>query len=176
MNVIYGRVPFVENLRNLQIPPPNKSMAVNGASVNKVFSWVPDEGKEISVSKLTILLKDDGASTFAKFGSISVLTGGILIEAVIDGVAREICNIRDNGDLCTHFPFSQFGSAAVLSILSVVTPQGFGDSNDVFVGSMQFSEPLGIIAANGDLIRATVRDDLSAIDTLLIGIHGTRRN
>lgn len=151
---------IIQNLLN----GSSKLMNIDGSSTPKTFTYSPGGGEYAEIRGLYILLKDDGSTTFDKFGAITALTNGLLIKCNTDSVDSTITLIKDNADLCTRFDRSHFGSSAVLSILSIVTPEGFGGSTDVFVGYLQFDDP--IVLFDTDSISAVVQDNLSAVDFL----------
>lgn len=146
----------------------SKNMNVNGGTP-KTFSYTVSADSQLV--KLICLLKDEGATDFTKFGAITALSNGVLIQVTQGGNTRTVATLKDNGDLCTMFPTNQFGNGAVLSILSVVTPEGFGDTNNCFMGEVTFDDP--IILANGDSISVIIQDNLSTIDVFQMscGLH-----
>lgn len=142
-------------------------MNVNGAVTPKVFSFTAAETCLLKSIRLT--LKDEGSTTLAKFGAITALSNGLLIETTISASVTTYATILDNADLCSAFSDHQhFGSSATLSILSIVTPEGFGASTNVFKGNVNFDE--NILLSTNDSVTVTVRDDLSAIDVLQMGV------
>jgi hypothetical protein len=145
----------------------SKLMSVSGSAGTPVgFSYSPGTGT-VQVTGLSIIFKDEGATTFSNFGGLAALTNGLLIKWTIGGVDYTYATIRDNADLVNSFPEDQhFGSDAVLSILSVVTPVGFGSSNNVMKGMIHFKNPVTL--SNADKISALVQDNLTAIDILQI--------
>lgn len=150
---------IVENLLN----STSKDMTIDGSSVSVVFSYSPVSGS-VLINSLSCLLQDEGDTSLSKFGSLNSLTNGILIKATIGGQDFNLTVIKDNADLITRFSKNHFGSSAVLSILGVVTPEGFGNSNNIFVGRMEFTRPL--LLTNSDSISVVIRDNLSNIDLL----------
>lgn len=147
----------IQNLLNSS----SKAMNVNGSVTPVSFSYSPESGVS-AITGMTILFKDDGSTSFDKFGAIMALTNGITINTNISSAISTITTIKDNADLCTRFHFNQFGNSAVLSLLSIVTPEGFGNSNNVFIGYMDFLDP--IILFNTDSIYVTIQDNLTNID------------
>lgn len=139
----------------------SKDMNVNGSVTPVSFSYSPESGVS-AITGMTILFKDDGSTSFDKFGAITALTNGITINTNISSTISTITTIKDNADLCTRFHFNQFGNSAVLNLLSIVTPEGFGNSNNVFIGYMDFLDP--IILFNTDSIYVTIQDNLTNID------------
>lgn len=154
-------IPIIKNLLN----SGSKSMNVDGTTPK---SFLYTASQPIALLGLSCVLKDDGTTSFNKFGAITALTNGLLLQLTIGGVTTEITTIKDNADLCNRFHFNQFGNGAVLSILGVGTPQGFGDTNDAFIGFMEFNSPIYPILQSGDTIEAIVQDNLTNIDLLEI--------
>lgn len=151
-------VPFIENLKDSS----NKSMAVDGSSVNKTYSYSPGSGTVVIVG-LICVLEDSGQSSLTKFGSITALTNGCVISVTINSITTTITTIKDNADLITRFPQNHFGSSATDTLGGAV---GFGDSYDTFVGQVEF--PRAIILTGSDSIQAVVKDNLTNISTLQI--------
>lgn len=145
----------------------SKSMAVDGSSVNKTFSYAPSVPTDLQ--GISLLIKDEGTTSLSNFGAISGLTNGVVLQTVIGGVTTTIATMKDNADLVTRFSLNSFGNGAVLSILSIVTPQGFGATNNMMIGTMQIS-PNTVILNSGDEIDAIVKDNLTAVDVLQIAI------
>ena len=146
----------------------SKDMTIDGSSNSQTFSFSPNIRS--GVIGIMCVLKDDGATTFDKFGALTALTNGLLIQTTINGVTTEMATIKDNAELCTRFHFNQFGNGAILSILGIATPQGFGNSNNVFIGHMDFTYPNIITLSSGDSISVIVRDNLSNIDLLEMSV------
>lgn len=139
-----------------------KAMNVNGGTP-KTFSYSPGGVAIASVIALSCVLKDDGATDFTKFGAITALTNGVLLQWSIGGNTQTLTTIKDNSDLTHTFSYNQhFGNSATLSILSIVTPQGFGNSTNVFRGILKFLTPITLTGS--DAINAIVQDNLSGID------------
>lgn len=135
-------------------------MNVNGSVTPKVFIYTASADQNLV--SLLCLLKDEGSTAFGSFGALSSLTNGVLVQITKGGSTRTLATIKDNADLCMVFPQNQFGNGAVLSILSIVSPEGFGDTNNCFVGSLNLREP--IFLSTGDSVSVTVQDNLSSID------------
>jgi hypothetical protein len=145
----------------------SKSLSVNGASTPVTFSYSPGEGNIVQVISLSILLKDEGDTSFNKFGAISALTNGLLIQYSVDGVEKTLVTLKDNADIANAFPHNQhFGNSAVLELLGIVNAQGFGKTNNVFKGELKLNTP--VILKDTDYISAVVQDNLSNIDVLQI--------
>lgn len=146
----------------------SKDMTLDGSSVNKTFSYSAG-GSTAEVQSITVLLKDEGTTAYGNFGAISALTNGILLKSVNSNGDADIATLKDNGDLTTRFNRSHFGSSAVLSILSVVTPQGFGNTTNSFIGTMEVT-PESLILTGTDTLEAIVRDNLSNVDVLEMAV------
>lgn len=168
MSAQIGQIPFIENLRLSN----SKSMNVNGSSAQKTFSAGPDVLNIYAVTSIGLLLKDEGTTGFGSFGALSALTNGIKIRANIYSTDQIITTVKDNSDLVTRFGFSPFTSSAVLSILGITTPVGFGNSNNAFSGNMILSEPLILNGSNSENLNAVIQDNLTNIDLLEMSIRG----
>lgn len=145
----------------------SKLLNVNGITP-KIFTYTASNSIEL-VTSLICLLKDEGATTFGNFGSLSSLSNGVLIQTTQSGTTRTIATIKDNSDLCMVFPQNQFGNGAILSILSLATPEGFGDTNNCFVGSLELNHPIQL--SNTDTITVTIQDNLSTIDVFQMSLR-----
>ena len=144
-------------------------MNVNGSGTAQSFSFSPGTGP-FAVTDIDVLLEDAGADNFNKFGAITALTNGIKIQWTISGTTTVLAIVKDNAEMTNIFPHHQhFGSGAILSLLGVVTPEGFGNSSTVFKGCIHFDQP--VLLQDSDILEAIVQDDLTAIGTLEIGIY-----
>lgn len=152
---------IIESLLNSS----SKDLTVDGSSVNVTFSYSPGSGS-VRINALSCILKDDGTTDLNKFGVLTGLTNGLLIKATISGVDYQITVIKDNADFVTRFSKNHFGSGAILSLLGVPTPEGFGNSNNTFIGRMELPHPL--ILTDSDAISVVVRDNISNVDYLNI--------
>lgn len=161
----YGCSPFSQNLLNAGA----KNMNVNGSGTPQTFTYAPSV--TIELSSLSVILQQSGTTPFNVFGALgSALTNGLLLQTSINGNTNTLATIKDNSDMCTRFAFSQFGNGGVLSILSIVTPQGFGNTSNVFVGTLHF--PDQVILVNGDTLTCVVQDNLSTVNFLQMAVTG----
>lgn len=149
-------ITFIKNFLN----SGSKTLNVNGSVTPQVFTFT--SVGEQHLTAISCLLKDEGATSFEKFGALNALANGVLIQVTQSGVTRTITTIKDNADLCMLFSQNQFGNGAVLSILSVVSPEGFGDTNNCFVGVLEFDEYIPL--ADGDTVTVTIQDNLTTVD------------
>lgn len=141
----------------------SKAMNINGGTP-QTFSFTANQNT--AVLGLTCVMKDEGTTPFNKFGAITALSNGLLLQSIVSGVTTTIATIKDNAEMCTRFHFNQFGSGAILSILGIGTPEGFGNSNNVFVGFMEFIHPHIMNLAANDIMQVVIQDDLRNIDIL----------
>lgn len=146
----------------------SKVMSVNGSVTPQVFSYSPGGGQTVAIRSIACVLKDDGTTSLDKFGAITALTNGLICQTTQSGVTQTLFTIKDNSDLCTRFYANQFGNGSILSVLGLGTPQGFGASNNIFVGYMELIDP--ILLFDTDLIMVAVQDNLSAIDILNMAV------
>lgn len=164
----YKLIPVAANLLN----GASKAMNVNGASVNQTFTYSPGGSSTVGIHKIMCILKEaSGNNTaFTNFASLSALANGISLQCSVNSNTYTIATIKDNSDLCNKFHFNQFGNGAVLSLLSIVTPEGFGNSSNVFLGVMELSQPL--VLTGSDSINVVIQDNLSSVGLFNMGISG----
>lgn len=144
----------------------SKALTVNGSITPQTFSYAPGAQGVVKITGLSILLLD-GAGIFSKFGARNALTNGVALQWTISSTTSALMTLKDNADICTAFPHHQhFGSGAVLSILGIVTPQGFLNTTNVFRGVLEFTKPVILDGSNSDSISAIVQDDLSSLTAL----------
>lgn len=160
--------PAIFNLTN----GGSKNLNVNGSLTPQTFTYSPGAGNIAIVTGLTCLLQDEGTTSFNKFGAITALTNGITVQITIGGVSTIWATIKDNADLCTRFNTNnQFGNSAVLSVLGIVTAQGFGGSNNVFAGIFRFPSEYTVTLSDSDSISVTINDNLTAIDSFQMAVN-----
>ena len=137
----------------------NSSMDVNGSSTAQEFTAGPSSGKWY-VTKLEIFMSDSDIEDRTNFGNLSGLSNGLLIETTIDSTDREIVNITNNAEMATIFnhQFNQEDDDALAN----------EDPN--FVGTIHFPVPITLDSATFDELKATVRDNLTGLDELLMTI------
>lgn len=145
----------------------SKLLNVNGTTP-QTFSFSPGTGT-VSVIGLSCILKENSATSFTSFGALSALTNGVVIQWSISGNTKNYVTIKDNADLTQAFPHHQhFGNSAVLSIISIITPQGFGNTNNVMRGTVYFNN--SIILNNSDSVSAIIQDNLSAVSVFQMSV------
>lgn len=159
-------------LRPLLNGAGSKEMNVNGSMISPViFSFSPLSGNHSKLTRINFTMIDEGAATVGKFGAINVLTNGILIRTNIGGVTFPVAILKDNGDLTTHFSQPYFGSGAVLSLLGIITPLGFLNTNNAFIAGIDLRAEQNIILSSSDSVEVLIRDNLTAIDFLRMTVE-----
>jgi len=130
----------------------SEDMTVDGSSTAVVFEAGPASGIEWHVVRIAFNIEDTGTQTMSTFGAVAALTNGWLVEHVIDTTARTVHNIHNNADL---FSFgSTTGFHAGLTGASVTTG---------YTGNYHFEPHITLDGTDSDIIRATVRDDLTGL-------------
>lgn len=137
------------------------NLNVDGSAVNVNFSFAPAAATVFFVESLTVYIEDVGTPDQIDFGNLATLANGLLIRNQINAVTYDINTIVDNMGLTTTF--SNYGL-----IPSNAAGAGFLNHNDIFVGMLEFKNPIPLNGTNGDFIRVIVRDNLTAIDFLRI--------
>lgn len=146
----------------------SKTMNVDGSGTPKVFSYSPGGSVSVELVGLTCVMQDEGTTSLNKFGALTALTNGVLIQVTINSVTTTITTIKDNADLCTRFHGNHFGNSATLSLLGIVTPEGFGNSTNIFMGHAEFNENGRILLTGADSISVTVQDNLTGLNSFQI--------
>ena len=126
------------------------NQVVNGSGTPVVFSVTADPTNDIVIAELRIVFSADGIDWDGNsFGKGSALSNGILIELVDGGVTKEIGNIQINEDWLllparTGVTIDQVSATGVLAI------------------SVDFGAGVTLDAGSGDLLRSTIRDNLTS--------------
>lgn len=154
--VSFGSVPpNPESIKNAFIlNGSNDSLLVDGSSTPVVFSYDADSTHDISVQELKFVVAANGI-TFGtdKFGVITKLTNGLLIELTANGNTGTVANLTTNE--CFAHLSSPGGFIWVVS------------SKDMLAVSYVIGGSLRLKAGTADKVSVTVRDNLTAAATYL---------
>lgn len=134
----------------------SKNMDVDGSVTPVDFSYSPTSGK-IYIKQISFFIADNGITPPDKFGKITALTNGLVLEVQTKGNVYQICNIKDNADLVNIFSNEP---------LIPGSNSGFLDNNDSYSGNLLFDMPIVLDTSMSDYIKFIVQDDLSGIDFL----------
>jgi len=135
----------------------SRDMNVDGSVTNKIFKWNPPSGEDWELYGLFCFLLDPGVMAHDSFGSISKLTNGIDIILKVKSAEQRMDCIMDNVELMIGFSREvEMGESGT----------GFLDDEDFFKGAYLFPERVVLKDSSNDLIKAKVRDDLTAIQRL----------
>lgn len=127
----------------------SEDLLVNGSGTPVAFTYGPSTGT-VSIEEVRIVFAaDDFDFDGSKFGPNSALTNGVLFETVIDSVATPIFTIFQNED----FP-------RIPGRPPLINNTG---PKDVLVASFGFGGLLKLDSATSDVIRVTVRDNLTSV-------------
>ncbi len=134
----------------------SKDMAIDGTTPAE-FEIAPGNDEIMIISEIPLTLIDDGASMLPQnFGGVGVLTNGVELVALIDGVEDIICNLKDNKDLLNCFYGGVLGSG-------LVGATGFFETVDFVSGSFNFDAPLLLNGQTNDRLFIRIQDDLAAL-------------
>lgn len=141
--------------RMLQLPLTNgtaTALNVNGATTNQVFTVAADPLKDMRVQFITFVLSSTSIPFLGGyFAAGTALTNGLLVECVLNGNAYTIATIKRNEDFAGFNSFFDYERQAGLL--------GLGGA-DLMTIKIEVNQPL--IAGSTDLLRVTVRDNISA--------------
>jgi hypothetical protein len=137
----------------------SREMAIDGSVTSQIFSVGPAAGEIWYVYELQFLMADLKVEVRDRYGDISGgLTNGLLCESVIGGTPREIFNVVDNKEVAVIFDY-EFSSK---------TQAGLANEDALFVGNLKFDNVIQLVGDDSDLIRLTVRDDLTGLNSQLM--------
>jgi len=140
-----------------------QSLAVDGSVTPAVYSFVNGDSFNWYITELRVVLWDGAIKTLTSFGDLTGLTNGLLFEWDIDGVDYEIANPINNKELLASFRENYNDGN---------TGNNFAAEQAVVSLYLRFKEP--VCLENGDEIRATVRDNLTGLDDLLVRVFKFR--
>lgn len=135
----------------------NKSMDVNGSSTPQVFELEVPVGQTWYVTELRMYLSDNEIKERDRFGDVSELVNGFLVEWEIDSTDYQHSNSQNNVDLSLTFPSYQDNGDADNRLAS---------EKPAFYGRDRFQVPVCLQA--GDKIKATVRDNLNGLNEMVM--------
>jgi len=137
-------------------------MSINGSVTPVEFFAGPGAGKVWYVDSIGFEFSDSGASKAADWAAINLgLTNGFLIESTINSVDRTIVNLKTNRGVVTSFHSGAFSGGA----------SGFITDSNFYSGILNLDPNMTLIGDDGDMIKATVRDDLTGLVSQQMIIH-----
>lgn len=158
----------VHHFKRYLLNSGSNAMNVNGAVSPVVFSEGPAPGEKWYLESMNIFISDTGTTDVDDFGAITGgLTNGVLLEVVRNGVAYEMDVLFTNRDVVTTFHEDINSGGAN-------TSSGYLNEGRLFFGQNHFEPPLTLVGDDGDVFRATVRDDLAPLDFLNIATWAWR--
>ena len=133
----------------------SRLMNVDGSTTTQVFSNGPGSGEIWYVYELRYVISDLKVEGRNKYGDIAgPLTNGLLIESQIDSTDYEVVNMKRNAEIAAVWNY-EFSSKSDLAL---------ANESALFVGSLTFQNVIVLTGDNSDVIKASVRDDLTGLD------------
>lgn len=137
----------------------SSDLLVNGSVTPVVFTVAPPVGEIWFIQTVTWLFDDSGTTNLTDFGAINGgLTNGVLLEERIDSVNHVGANLINNIDIIMIFPLIFSGASG-----------GVGNSTQLYVGRLGPTTALTLNGDDGDLIRITVRDNVTGLNAFRMG-------
>ena len=141
---------FTDYVKNGGSPDLN----VNGATTPVEFSMGPSGSDTWYLTEIVIMIQDGGNLDATDYGAIaSGLTNGLLIEHSLVGTDYQIANLKINVDLAVTFSNQALEG----------TSQGFLNDSNLFIGAFKVEPEITLNASNSDVLKVTVRDNLTAL-------------
>jgi hypothetical protein len=133
-------------------------MKVNGSSTPVVFAAEADPTKDVRIQEVRVVMtSQDFVLDGTSFGNRSLLTNGILFEIVNEYGTQTIANIKSNEDFL-FFP------SPIGIVLNNTGPK------DVLIAGFYLAGSPRLRAGTSDVLRATVRDNLTTGIDFLRGL------
>lgn len=151
---------FTEFVRN----GGSRELAVDGSSTPVEFTAGPSGSEKWYLTELVIMIQDGGNLDATDYGSLVSLTNGLLIEHSLDSTDYSITNLQQNLDIGMTFSSQALEGSS----------QGFLNDANLFIGAFRIEPEITLDAANSDVLKATVRDDLSALTLHRLGYRAWR--
>jgi len=155
-SVIHFNTPFVDGSSN--------DMTVDGSTTAVEFTAGPGAGEIWYIFEIGLSIEDSGNNTIDRFGAITELTNGVLIEQTINSTDYEFENLTTNLDIIESFTDHFIRGQA----------NSFLNAGNFFSGKLELRVPVTLVGDNGDEFKMTVRDDLTGLNTLRGLIEGYR--
>jgi hypothetical protein len=142
----------------------SKEMTINGAPPPaQNFDYAATGGQTLRVTTLKLFLRDTGTQDPTRFGAIAGgLATGVQVGVVRNGVMEQIFNLKDNMDIALCLPEQAMQALAA----------GFMNSAGTCYQWLNFNPPILLQGARGDIMRAVIRDNLTAIEFMRMAITG----
>jgi hypothetical protein len=132
----------------------SEDMNVNGSVTPVVFTAGPGAGEKWYIFELGVTIEDSGNNTVERYGSISGVTNGTLVEQVISGTAYTFTNVLNNLNIVETFTDHSFRGVS----------NSYLNSPNFFTGKAELRVAVTLDGDNSDVIRVTVRDNLTGLD------------
>lgn len=126
---------------------------VNGSIVNVNFQYLPLSGVYY-LENINFLIGDVGQNNSGNYGAINGgLTNGCLLTIKSNGIVYTLKTFKNNTELTMFFVSS-----------AIAIPAGaWLEDIDTYRGGVEFKFPAVLDSAQGDYVRMTVRDNLTAL-------------
>jgi len=134
-----------------------ENMNKDGSGSNLTYKFEIPAGEEWIFHRASVFLLDSGAMTHNVFGALgSSLNDGCRFVIKRNGDDFRIKNIQDNVDLMMAFSNN---------VVVGSTTTGFLNDDDYFKGDIEFPTgyPVRLIGDNGDLVKMSIRDNLTGL-------------
>jgi len=134
----------------------------DGSVTEIVYSTGPGAGEIWYITEINFQIADGGNAKITDWGGITNgLTNGLLIEQTINSTDYEMLNLKQNKNILEFFNEDTFAGGR----------SGFITNSNFFSGAIQFPQPVTLIGDDSDMIKATVRDDLTVLDLQVMAVQ-----
>ena len=138
------------------------AMNIDGSITPVEFTVGPPNGETWYVDSVGFAFSDSGAAKGIDWGGINLgLANGFLIETTIGTVDREIANLKSNIGIVTTFDDGGFAGGN----------SGFITDANFYSGLLNLTPNITLIGSASEVIKATVRDNLTGLVSQKMIIH-----
>lgn len=142
----------------------SRDLNVNGSSTSVAFTDGPTGSEMWFITELVIVLQDGGNLDVSDYGALNSLTNGVLFDQTRDSVAYQIANIQTNHELAMMFSGKSLEGSS----------QGFLNDANIFIGTFRIEPEITLLGSTSDVLRVTVRDNLTGLSLHQVGYRAWR--
>ncbi len=159
----------------IPVPPENQlytalkdgattDLSVDGSSTEAEYLYTCPDNKIVFIDEVNILIVDGGISP-TKFGGITALTNGVLIQSVDSDGTTVLVNFT------AEFPIKKNADWHLLAGSDRETTAAAGDDTEEVSWSL-VGESGPLLLTEGQIFCMIIRDDLRAITEFIVAVDG----
>lgn len=140
------------------------NLGINGTTGSTIFIAKPSPNIDWHICQIVIYIEDDDTMDGSLFGSISALTKGVLIRKK-NTTYDNILEITRNSQMNMYGELKYNDRASSKGVYSLICKLKLNDKST-------FGSVIELLSERNDQIEIIIQDDLSALKSFYISIHG----